>query len=244
MIPYGRQDITESDIQAVVDVLQSEFLTQGPTVEKFEQRVANYCGASNALALNSSTSSLHLACLALDVGPGDIVWTSPITFVASSNCALYCGAEIYIVDIDPITNNISCDKQAKKLRTAKLKGTLPKVVIPVHLTGQSCDMEQISKLSIEYGFRIIEDASHAIGGQYNGHRIGSCKYSDICVFSFHPVKIITTGEGGTILTNNDELAVKMKHLRSHGITRDPVYMTNKNPSPWHYEQIAQVSTIE
>ena len=238
MIPYGRQDITESDIQAVVDVLQSEFLTQGPAVERFERRVAKYCGASNALALNSSTSSLHLACLALDVGPGDIVWTSPITFVASSNCALYCGAEIDFVDIDPITYNICCDKLDEKLRVAKLKGTLPKVVIPVHLTGQSCDMEKISKLGLQYGFRIIEDASHAIGGHYNGQRVGSCKYSDICVFSFHPVKIITTGEGGMILTNSDELAVKMKHLRSHGITRDPVYMTNKDPCPWYYEQIA------
>lgn len=232
------QDITESDIQAVVDVLQSDFLTQGPMVEKFEQRVADYCVASNALALNSSTSSLHLACLALDVGPGDIVWTSPITFVASSNCALYCGAEVDFVDIDPKTYNICCDNLADKLHAAKLKGSLPKVVIPVHLTGQSCDMEKISMLGLEYGFRIIEDASHAIGGHYNGQRVGSCEYSDICVFSFHPVKIITTGEGGMILTNNDELAVKMKHLRSHGITKEPIYMTNKNPSPWYYEQIA------
>lgn len=238
MIPYGRQEITESDIKAVVNILRSDFLTQGPVVERFEQSVADYCGASNALALNSATSALHVACLALGVGPGDIVWTSPITFVASSNCALYCGAEIDFVDIDPKTYNMCCDHLADKLRAAKLNDTLPKVVIPVHLTGQSCDMEKISQLGIEYGFRIIEDASHAIGGSYNRQSVGSCRYSDICVFSFHPVKIITTGEGGMILTNNNELASKMNRLRSHGITRDPVCMVNQDPDPWYYEQIA------
>ena len=238
MIPYGRQDITESDIQAVVDVLRSDFLTQGPVVERFEREVSDYCGASNALALNSATSALHVACLALDVGPGDIVWTSPVTFVASSNCALYCGAKVDFVDIDPKTYNMCCDHLANKLREAKLNDTLPKVVIPVHLTGQSCDMEKISQLGLEYGFRIIEDSSHAIGGRYKEQSIGSCKYGDICIFSFHPVKIITTGEGGMILTNNNELAAKMKRLRSHGITRDPACMENQDPEPWYYEQIA------
>ena len=238
MIPYGRQDITENDIEAVIDVLRSDFLTQGPIVKKFEDKVSEYCGSSHAFALNSATSALHVACLALDVGPGDIVWTSPITFVASSNCALYSGAEIDFVDIDPLTYNICCDQLRVKLRGAKRNGTLPKAVIPVHLTGQSCDMESIRQLSEEYGFSVIEDASHAVGGRYKDDAIGSCKYSDICVFSFHPVKIITTGEGGMVLTNNNELAAKLNRLRSHGITRDPACMGNQDPDPWYYEQIA------
>jgi UDP-4-amino-4,6-dideoxy-N-acetyl-beta-L-altrosamine transaminase len=237
MIPYGRQDITDSDIESVIDVLRSNFLTQGPVVEKFEKKVSVYCGASYAAALNSATSALHVACMALGVGPGDVVWTSPITFVASSNCALYCGASIDFLDIDPVTYNICCNQLSVKLREAKLNGTVPKVIIPVHLTGQACDMEKIYQLSQEYGFRIIEDASHAIGGRYKEDLIGSCKYSDICVFSFHPVKIITTGEGGMTLTNDRELANKIVRLRSHGIARDPEYMLSDAPEPWWYEQI-------
>ena len=237
MIPYGRQDITENDIEAVIEVLRSDFLTQGPTIKKFEDKVSEYCGSSHAFALNSATSALHVACLALDIGPGDLVWTSPITFVASSNCALYCGAKIDFVDIDPLTYNICCDQLRVKLCLAKLNGTLPKAVIPVHLTGQSCDMESIRQLSEEYGFSVIEDASHAVGGRYKDDAIGSCKYSDICVFSFHPVKIITTGEGGMALTNNSQLAQKIGQLRSHGITRDPEQLSNKDPEPWWYEQI-------
>ena len=237
MIPYGRQDITENDIEAVIEVLQSDFLTQGPTIKKFEDKVSEYCGSSHAFALNSATSALHVACLALDIGPGDLVWTSPITFVASANCALYCGAKVDFVDIDPLTYNICCDQLRVKLCLAKLNGTLPKAVIPVHLTGQSCDMESIGQLSKEYGFSVIEDASHAVGGRYKDDAIGSCKYSDICVFSFHPVKIITTGEGGMALTNNSHLAQKIGRLMSHGITRDPEQLSNQDPEPWWYEQI-------
>ena len=237
MIPYGRQDITENDIEAVIEVLRSDFLTQGPTIKKFEDKVSEYCGSSHAFALNSATSALHVACLALDIGPGDLVWTSPITFVASSNCALYCGAKVDFVDIDPLTYNICCDQLRVKLCLAKLNGTLPTAVIPVHLTGQSCDMESIRQLSKEYGFSVIEDASHAVGGRYKDDAIGSCKYSDICVFSFHPVKIITTGEGGMALTNNSQLAQKIGRLRSHGITRDPEQLSNQDPEPWWYEQI-------
>ena len=237
MIPYGRQDITDSDIEAVIEVLRSDFLTQGPIVKKFEEKVSEYCGNSHAFALNSATSALHIACLALDVGSGDTVWTSPITFVASSNCALYCGAKVDFVDIDPRTYNICSDQLRVKLRLAKLNGTLPKAVIPVHLTGQSCDMESIRQLSEEYGFSVIEDASHAVGGRYKDDPIGSCKYSDICVFSFHPVKIITTGEGGMANTNNSQLARKIDRLRSHGITRDPEQLSNQDPEPWWYEQL-------
>ena len=220
MIPYGRQDINQADIDAVVDVLHSDFLTQGPTVPAFEKAVANYCGAQYSIAVNSATSALHVACLALGVGKGDIVWTTPITFVASANCALYCGASIDFVDVDPRTYNMSVDCLAEKLAQAEKKGNLPKVVIPVHLCGQSCDMVGIYTLSQQYGFKIIEDASHAIGGRYKNEPIGNCRYSDITIFSFHPVKIITTGEGGMALTNDDELATKMDMLRSHGITRD------------------------
>jgi UDP-4-amino-4,6-dideoxy-N-acetyl-beta-L-altrosamine transaminase len=237
MIPYGRQSISEQDIQAVVDVLRSDFLTQGPAVPAFEKAVATYCGAMHAVATNSATSALHIACLAIGVGKGDIVWTSPITFVASANCALYCGAEVDFVDIDPQTYNISVEKLKTKLEHAEKSGKLPKVIIPVHLAGQSCDMAAIHALSAQFGFRIIEDASHAIGGKYQDLPIGDCRYSDITVFSFHPVKIITTGEGGMAVTNNAELAGQMQLLRSHAITRDESSMTHASDGPWYYQQI-------
>ncbi len=238
MIPYGRQDISDADIAAVVDVLRSDFITQGPAVPAFEQTVATYCGAAHAIAVNSATSALHIACLALGVGPGDIVWTSPITFVASANCALYCGATVDFVDVDSTTANISVDALREKLEAAKTNNTLPKVVIPVHLCGTSCDMRAIRALGDQYGFRIIEDASHAIGGRYLDEPIGSCRYSDITVFSFHPVKIITTGEGGMALTNDDQLAQVMNLLRSHGVTRDPALMTGEADGSWYYQQVA------
>ena len=237
MIPYGRQDISETDIQAVVDVLRSDFLTQGPAVPAFEKAVADYCGTEHAVAVNSATSALHIACLSLGVGPDDVVWTSPITFVASANCALYCGAQIDFVDIDPRTYNLSIERLTEKLEHAKKLGCLPKVVIPVHLCGQPCDMAGIHKLSQRYGFKIIEDASHAIGGKYQGEPIGNSHYSDITVFSFHPVKIITTAEGGMALTNDESLAQRMKLLRSHGITRDEQDMTHAPDGPWYYQQI-------
>jgi UDP-4-amino-4,6-dideoxy-N-acetyl-beta-L-altrosamine transaminase len=237
MIPYGRQDINQSDIDAVVAVLKSDFLTQGPVVPAFEKSIVDYCGAEHAVAVNSATSALHIACLALGVGNGDIVWTTPITFVASANCALYCGATVDFVDIDPRTFNISIENLAEKLAIAEKIGKLPKVVIPVHLCGQSCDMESIYTLSQKYGFKIIEDASHAIGGKYKGKPIGNCRYSDITVFSFHPVKIITTGEGGMAITNDVQLAKRMQFLRSHGITRDSNDMTHEPDGPWYYQQI-------
>ena len=237
MIPYGRQDISEADIQAVVDVLRSDFLTQGPAVPAFEKSITDYCGAKHAVAVNSATSALHIACLALGVGKGDVVWTSPITFVASANCALYCGADVDFVDIDPRTYNLSTERLAEKLAQAEKSGRLPKVVIPVHLCGQPCDMAGIHALSQRYGFKIIEDASHAIGGKYKGEPIGNCRYSDITVFSFHPVKIITTGEGGMALTNNENLAKRMQLLRSHGITREAGEMTHAPDGPWYYQQI-------
>jgi len=237
MIPYGRQDITQTDIDAVVGVLQSDFLTQGPMVPRFEQSVAQHVGASHALAVNSATSALHIACLALGLGPGDRLWTTPITFVASANCALYCGAEVDFVDIDPRTYNLCAQALALKLEQAEREGTLPKIVVPVHLCGQPCDMHAIHALSQRYGFKIIEDASHAIGGKYQGEFIGNSRYSDITVFRFHPVKIITTAEGGMALTNDDELATKMALLRSHGITRDPAQMTHEADGPWYYQQI-------
>ena len=237
MIPYGRQDISETDIQAVVDVLRSDFLTQGPAVPAFESAIASYCDAQYAIAVNSATSALHIACLALDVGPGDRVWTSPITFVASANCALFCGAQVDFVEIDPRTYNLSVECLTEKLAQAEQSGCLPKVVIPVHLCGQPCDMAGIYALSQRYGFKIIEDASHAIGGKYRGEPIGNCRYSDITVFSFHPVKIITTGEGGMALTNNFLLAKRMQQLRSHGITRDAADMTRAPDGPWYYQQI-------
>jgi UDP-4-amino-4,6-dideoxy-N-acetyl-beta-L-altrosamine transaminase len=237
VIPYGRQDITTEDIQAVRSVLKSDHLTQGPVVPAFEQKVADYCSASHAVAVNSATSALHIACMALDLGPGDILWTSPNTFVASANCALYCGAEVDFVDIDPKTYNLSVDRLEEKLKKASESGKLPKIVVPVHLCGQPCDMKRIWELSQEYGFRIIEDASHAIGGKYQGIPVGNCKYSDITVFSFHPVKIITTGEGGMALTNDAKLAEKMALFRTHGITRDPKLMTHEPDGPWFYQQI-------
>lgn len=237
MIPYGRQNISQDDIDAVVEVLRSDFITQGPVVPEFEKVVAGYCGANYAVAVNSATSALHVACLALGVGPGDLVWTSPITFVASANCARYCDADVDFVDIDPNTYNMSIDRLAAKLKHAKHEGRLPKVLIPVHLAGQSCDMEAIHALSVQYGFRIIEDASHAIGGSYKGKRIGGCQYSDITVFSFHPVKIITTGEGGMAVTNDPTLVKHMARLRSHGITRYPAEMTHPPDGAWYYQQI-------
>lgn len=237
-IPYGRQDITQADIDAVVGVLQSDFLTQGPVVPEFERRVSSYCGAKHALAVNSATSALHVACMALGVGPGDLVWTSPVTFVASANCALYCGAKVDFVDIDPQTYNLCPLALARKLEQAQKTGCLPKVVIPVHLCGQPCDMAAIYALSQQYGFKIIEDASHAIGGRYKDEPIGNCRYSDITVFSFHPVKIITTAEGGMAMTHSDELAHQMALFRSHGITRDLAHMTHAPDGPWYYQQIA------
>lgn len=237
MIPYGRQDITQADIDAVVAVLQSDFLTQGPMVPRFEQCVAEHVGAAHALAMNSATSALHVACMALDLGLGDRLWTTPITFVASANCALYCGAEVDFVDVDPRTYNLCPKALERKLEQAEREGRLPKVVVPVHLCGQPCDMQAIHMLSKRYGFRVIEDASHAIGGKYRGEFIGSCRYSDITIFSFHPVKIITTAEGGMALTNDDSLAERMALLRSHGITREPAKMTHESDGPWYYQQI-------
>ena len=236
-IPYGRQNISEADIEAVVQVLRSDFLTQGPVVPEFEKVVSRYCGAGYGVAVNSATSALHIACLALDVGPGDLVWTSPITFVASANCARYCGADVDFVDIDAHTYNMSVERLAEKLEKAKAAGRLPKVVIPVHLAGQSCDMQGIADLAKSYGFRVIEDASHAIGAGYRGEKVGNCRYSDVTVFSFHPVKIVTTGEGGMAVTNNAALAKKMALLRSHGITRYAEDMTRIPDGSWYYEQI-------
>lgn len=237
-IPYGRQDICKVDIDAVVEVLKSDFLTQGPTIPRFEQAVADYCRAGHAVAVNSATSALHIACLALDLGPGDWLWTSPITFVASANCALYCGAKVDFVDIDARTYNLCPQALERKLRLAKRDGRLPKVVVPVHLCGQSCDMASIQALGKTYGFRVIEDASHAIGGKYKDEPIGNGRYSDITIFSFHPVKIITTGEGGMALTNDDRLARKMRLLRSHGITNQVEDMPARHPQEiWNYQQI-------
>ena len=238
MIPYGRQDISQADIDAVAEVLCSEWLTQGPTTPRFESAVATKCGAQHAVAVSSATAALHVACMALDVGPGDWVWTSPTTFVASANCAIYCGAKIDFVDIDSRTYNLSVERLAEKLVDAKVKGTLPKVVIPVHLCGQSCEMAAIQALALEYGFKIIEDASHAIGGNYKHEPVGNCRYSDITVFSFHPVKIITTGEGGMALTNNPILADRMQRYRSHGITskREQI-LPRPEDEIWNYQQL-------
>jgi UDP-4-amino-4,6-dideoxy-N-acetyl-beta-L-altrosamine transaminase len=237
MIPYGRQEITQADIDAVVAVLKSDFLTQGPEVPRFEQTVANYVGAKHALAVNSATSALHIACLALGLGQGDWLWTTPVTFVASANCGLYCGAQVDFVDIDPQTYNV-CPKALQiKLLEAEKAGRLPKVLVAVHLCGQPCDMESIHALAQRFGFKIIEDASHAIGGKYKGEFIGNGRYSDITVFSFHPVKIITTAEGGMALTNDDELASQMALWRSHGITRDVAQMTRVPDGPWYYQQV-------
>ena len=237
VIPYGKQSISQDDINAVIDVLKSDWLTQGPAVPAFESAIAEYCSAHYACATNSATSALHIACLALGVGKGDIVWTSPISFVASSNCALYCGADIDFVDIDLETGNMSVAALQEKLTLAKQSQQLPKVVIPVHLAGQSCDMAAIKALAKEYGFKVIEDASHAIGAKYKDKPVGSCIYSDITVFSFHPVKIITSAEGGMAVTNCAELNKKMSRLRSHGITNIPEEMTEPSHGPWYYQQL-------
>lgn len=237
MIPYGRQDISQADIDAVVAVLQSDFLTQGPQVPLFEQTVAKHVGAKHALSVNSATSALHIACMALGLGQGDWLWTTPVTFVASANCGLYCGAQVDFVDIDPLTYNLCAKALEAKLLAAERAGKLPKVLVAVHLCGQPCDMAAIHALGQKYGFKIIEDASHAIGGKYKGEFIGNSRYSDVTVFSFHPVKIITTAEGGMALTNSDELAHKMALLRSHGITRDTAHMTHAPDGPWYYQQI-------
>src|SRR6185437_8505820 len=237
MIPYGRQDIRDEDIGAVVEVLRSDWLTQGPTMPRFEAAIAAHCEAAQAVAVCSATAALHIACLALDLGHGDVLWTVPNTFVASANCALYCGARVDFVDIDPRTYNMSVEALREKLVRAERAGCLPKVVIPVHFAGQSCDMRAIRALAEHYGFRIIEDASHAVGGSYLNAAVGNCQYSDIAVFSFHPVKIITTAEGGMALTNDAELAERLRVLRTHGITRDVARMREPSQDPWYYEQV-------
>lgn len=237
MIPYGRQDINQADIDAVIAVLKSDYLTQGPTVAQFEQSVVSFTGAKHAVAVSNATAALHIACLALELGPGDWLWTTPNTFVASANCALYCGAQVDFVDIDPKTYNLCPQQLEVKLIQAHKTNKLPKVVVPVHFAGQPCDMAAIHALGQKYGFKIIEDASHAIGGRYKDEAVGNGRYSDITVFSFHPVKIITTGEGGMALTNNDQLATRLGLLRSHGITRDPALMTQPIHGPWHYQQV-------
>ena len=237
MIPYGKQEITKQDIDAVISVLQSDFLTQGPQVPAFEKSLTDFTGVKHALAVNSATSALHIACLALGLGTGDILWTSPITFVASANCGLYCGAKVDFVDIDAATYNLCPVKLKEKLVAAKQQGKLPKVLVAVHLCGQPCDMKAISELAKEYKFKVIEDASHAIGGRYLGKPIGLCQYSDVTVFSFHPVKIVTTAEGGAALTNSEHLAEKMNLFRSHGVTRDPNLMIGESDGGWYYQQV-------
>jgi UDP-4-amino-4,6-dideoxy-N-acetyl-beta-L-altrosamine transaminase len=236
-IPYARQSISVQDIEAVIQVLRSDWLTQGPAVERFEKAVAEYCGARYAVAVNSGTSALHIACLAAGLGPGDILWTSPNTFVASSNCAVYCGATPDFVDIDPRTMNLDATELEEKLERGKSSGRLPKVVVPVHFTGQPCEMERISRLGRAYGFSVLEDASHAIGAWYGGTKVGSCSHSEMTVFSFHPVKIITTGEGGMVVTNRQDLHERLVRLRSHGITRDPGAMDGESHGPWYYQQV-------
>ncbi|MET4578303.1 UDP-4-amino-4,6-dideoxy-N-acetyl-beta-L-altrosamine transaminase [Ottowia thiooxydans] len=237
MIPYGRQEVQQADIDAVVEVLRSDFLTQGPMVPRFEKTVADYCAVPHAVAVNSATSALHIACLALDLGPGDWLWTSPITFLASANCGLYCGAQVDFVDIDPRTYNLCPEALEKKLLEAERTGRLPKIVVPVHLCGQPCDMRAIRALAKRFGFKTIEDASHAIGGRYLDRPIGNCEFSDITVFSFHPVKIVTSAEGGMALTRDPVLASRLARLRSHGMTREPSEMTHEPDGPWYYQQI-------
>jgi UDP-4-amino-4,6-dideoxy-N-acetyl-beta-L-altrosamine transaminase len=236
-IPYGRQDITDDDIAAVSAVLRSDWLTQGPSIEAFENSVAKYCGVAHAVATNSATSALHIACMALDLGSGDWLWTSPNTFVASANCALYCGAKVDFVDIDPRTRNMSVDCLRAKLEQAESSGRLPKVVIPVHFSGEPCDLRAIRALADRYGFRIIDDASHAIGGWYEGVPIGGTPFADITVFSFHPVKIVTTAEGGMAVTNDATLGARLARLRTHGITRNPDDMQFPPEGAWYYEQV-------
>src|SRR3990167_154163 len=235
MIPYGRQNISDADIEAVIAALKSEYITQGPRVRSFETCVAGIAQSPHGIAFNSATSALHGACLALGLGPGDLLWTSPISFVASSNCGLYCGAEVDFVDIEPDTFNMSVSALTEKLEQAERNGRLPKVLVPVHMAGQSCDMAEIGKLAVRYGFRVIEDASHAIGGNYQGKPVGNCEHSDITVFSFHPVKIITSGEGGMAMTRNAQLAERLALYCSHGVTRDPRLMRGESEGPWYYE---------
>lgn len=237
MIPYGRQDIDAADIEAVLEVLRSDWLTQGPAVPRFEAAMALRCQAAGAVAVNSATSALHLSCLALDVGPGDLGWTVPNTFVASANCLRYCGAEVDFVDIDPTTLNLSIPALEAKLIEARRVGRLPKVLIPVHFAGRSCDMTAIGRLAREYGFKVIEDASHAVGASHQGRPVGSCTHSNLAVFSFHPVKIVTTGEGGMVLGNEPTLLRRVERLRSHGITRDAAEMQGENAGGWYYQQI-------
>jgi UDP-4-amino-4,6-dideoxy-N-acetyl-beta-L-altrosamine transaminase len=236
MIPYGHQDVTQSDIDAVVEVLRSDFLTQGPAVPRFERELAEMTRARHAVAVNSATSALHIACMALGLGAGDLLWTVPNTFVASANCARYCGAEVDFVDIDPQTWNLSIMALRAKLAAALRAGRLPKILVPVHFAGQPTDQDEIWELAREYGFRVLEDASHAVGASRNGEPVGSCRWSDITILSFHPVKIITSGEGGAALTNDSVLAERMMMLRTHGITRDRARFHDHNPAPWHYEQ--------
>jgi len=238
MIPYGRHDISEDDEHAVLDTLRSDFLTQGPAVPRFEKAIAERVGAAHAVAVNSATSALHVACLALGLGPGDVLWTVPNTFVASANCARYCGADLDFVDIDPGSRNMSASALADKLKAAAAGGRLPKIVVPVHFSGLPCDMAEIRALSYQYGFRVIEDASHAVGARYQGSAIGDCRHSDITVLSFHPVKIITTAEGGMALTQDAELARRMEMFRSHGIERDPEFFVDMPEGPWVYEMQA------
>lgn len=238
MIPYGRQSISEQDIAAVVAVLRSDWITQGPAIAAFEQGLAAYCGAPHAVAVANATAALHIACLALQVGPGDLVWTSPNTFLASANCALYCGAEVDFVDIDPVTYNLCPQALARKLEQAEQAGRLPKVVIPVHFAGQSCDMAAIAALAQRYGFRVIEDASHAVGADYLDGKVGNCAYSDMTVFSFHPVKILTTAEGGMVLTRQPALHQALQLLRSHGMTRDAAQLQHPDEGAWYYEQVS------
>ena len=237
MIPYGKQEINQADINSVLSVLQSDFLTQGPQVPLFEKKVSKYCDSKYAVASNSATSALHIACLALGLDKGDWLWTSPNSFVASANCGLYCGAKVDFVDIDSQTYNLSTEELEKKLIQARKHNRLPKIIVPVHFAGQSCDMKKIYSLSKDYGFKIIEDASHAIGGKYLDKPIGCCQYSDITVFSFHPVKIITTAEGGMSTTNDKELSDRMQLLRSHGVTRNPELMSELSEGSWHYQQV-------
>lgn len=237
MIPYGRQSLDQADIEAVVQVLKSDWLTQGPTLEQFEAAVARYCEAGHAVAVCNATAALHIACLAADLGPGDWLWTTPNTFLASANCARYCGAQVDFVDIDPLTWNLDAQALARKLEQAEQTGRLPKVLIPVAFSGQSCDMRAIAALAERYGFVVIEDASHAVGARYAGRPVGCGDYAAMTVFSFHPVKIITTGEGGMVLTNRPELAERLRRLRSHGMTRDPAQMDEASHGPWYYQQV-------
>lgn len=236
-IPYGRQNISQADIEAVVEVLRSDWLTQGPAIERFEQTIADYCSVNYAVAISSATAALHIACLASGLGKGDILWTSPNTFVASANCGLYCGANVDFVDINPYTYNLSVEALERKLVLAETQRKIPKVIVPVHFAGQSCEMERIAALAHKYKFQIVEDASHAIGAKYQGNPVGSCQFSDMTVFSFHPVKIITTGEGGMVLTNRRDLYEKLIRLRSHGITRNPDFMQGESHGAWYYQQL-------